>query len=86
LPGSVKPAASAALENLGPLVFGDHALHLRQELVLGGFANGSVEKHQSEPTLFQLIDQQHLMDVTARQAIRRLHVEAIHSAVAGGIS
>jgi hypothetical protein len=82
----MKPAASTALEYLGPLIFGDYALHLQQELILRGFANGPVEENQVHSTLFQLIDQQYLVDVATSQAIWRLHVETLHSAVAGGIS
>jgi hypothetical protein len=37
--------ATAALQNLGAFVFGDHALDLEQQIVLRRIANGPVQKH-----------------------------------------
>ncbi len=70
-------APTAALEDLGPLVLGDHALDLQQELLLGIVPHGMVEEDDLDPGAAKLVDQQHLIGVLARQAIGRVDIEAL---------
>jgi hypothetical protein len=74
---AVTLAAAAALEHLGPLVLGDHALHLQQELILRGLAQGPVEEHDSHPGPLAFVHQHYLVGVLASQAIRRVHVQPL---------
>ena len=46
-------------EDLGALVFGDHALKLHQQLILGGGARRGIEETGLDPVTSELFDQQH---------------------------
>jgi hypothetical protein len=71
------PAApTAALEDLGPLVFRDHPLHLQQEVVLGRAADRAIEKDHLGGGAAKFLNQQHLVRVAARQAVGRMDVKA----------
>ena len=72
-------AASAAFKDLGALVFGHHALDLQQQLVLGRAAQLTIEKHDLDASALKLVNQQHLIGVLARKAIRRVDIEPIHA-------
>jgi hypothetical protein len=70
-------AATAALQNFGALILGDHALDLQQELIFRGLADFPIEEDHLDPCLQELLQQQHLMGVVARQAIRTMHIELV---------
>ncbi len=78
--GAVKLAAAAALSDLGPLVLGDHPLELAQELILRGAGPlGLLGEDHLDPGALELLQQQHLIGVPAREPIRRMtqqHLEA----------
>jgi hypothetical protein len=82
--GGVPLTASAALQNLGALVFGHHALHLQQKVVLRREADRAVEEHDLDPGAAKLVDQQHLVGITAGKAVGRMHVNTV--VVTGGDS
>lgn len=69
--------ASAALQDFGALVLGNHALDLQQELVLRRLTDFSIEEDDLDPSPQELLQQQHLMGVVARQAIGTMDVELI---------
>src|ERR1700758_407259 len=68
--GPVALPAPAALEHLGPLVLGEHALKLQQQAVLGGVPNRAIEKDHLCAGSREFFQQEHLMRVAAGKAIR----------------
>ena len=67
--------ASAPLQDLGPLVFGDHALNLEKKIVLGRATNGAVQEDDLGTGPTELVDQQRLMGVAAGEPIGGVDVE-----------
>jgi len=64
---------AAPLGDLRALVLGDHPLELAQQLVLRGA--GSLRllgEHHLDPAARELLQQQHLVGVAAREAVRRV--------------
>ena len=57
-------------EDLGAFVFGDHALKLHQQLILGGGARRGIEEASLDPVTSELFDQQHLVGVLPAQPVR----------------
>jgi hypothetical protein len=57
--------------------------YLEQQVVLGGFAQRMVEKQKLHAALLQLVDQQHLISVAARQAVGAEHVQAVDGSSGG---
>jgi hypothetical protein len=70
-------AAPTAFQDLGTLVFGYHALHLKQQIVLRRQADRPVEKHDLDPEAPEFVDQQDLIGIAAGQPIRRMDVDPI---------
>ena len=68
--------APAALQDFGPLVFGNHALHLEQEIILRRAANRAVQKDDFRAGATKLVDQKDLMGVPTRQPIRSVDINA----------
>src|SRR3954470_13184099 len=54
-------AAPAALQDLGPLVLGHHALDLQQQIVLRREADRSIKEDDLDPSPVELVNQQHLI-------------------------
>ena len=82
----VTAPASAALEDLGTLVLGDHSLDLQQQVVLGTAADRAVEKHDLHARTADLLDQEHLVGVAPGQAIRGMDVDAVDGAGRHGVA
>ena len=61
-----------ALQDLRPLILGDHALELNQQLILGARTLGRLHKQRFHPLTRELLDQQDLVGVFAAQSIRRI--------------
>ena len=79
-------AAPAALQDFGPLVFGDHALNLEQEVVLSGTTDRAVQENNLRARAVKLIDQEHLMGVTAGEPVRSMDIDALDMAASNRIS
>jgi hypothetical protein len=79
-------ATPAALQDFGPLVFGDYALNLEQEIVLRGAADRAVEESNLRARAAKLIDEEHLMGVTAGEPVRSMDIDALDMAASDGIS
>ncbi len=78
-------AAPAALQDFGPLVFGNHALNLEQEIVLRGAADRAVQENNFRARAAKLIDQEHLMGVTAGKPVRSMDINALDMAASNRI-
>jgi hypothetical protein len=77
--------APATLQDLGPLVFGDHALNLEKQIVLGRAADGAVQENDLGTGPTELVDQQRLMGVAASKPIRGVDIDAVDLATGNGI-
>jgi hypothetical protein len=73
-------AAAAPLEDLGALVLGHHALDLQEQVVLRRHPDRAVEEHDLGAAAAELVEQQHLVRVAARQAIGRVDVHPVDGA------
>jgi hypothetical protein len=78
--GGMSLAAATTLQDLRALILRQHALHLKQQVVLRRGANLAVEKDDLDAGTAQLINQQNLIGVAARQAVGRMNVEPIKRA------
>jgi hypothetical protein len=78
-------AAPSALQNFGSFIFGDHALNLEQEIILRGAADRTVQENNLRARAVKLIDQQHLMDVTAGESVRSVDIDALDRAASNCI-
>ncbi len=59
------------------LVLGDDALNLHQQRVLGGVAAATVEKDHLDAGASEFLQEDHLVGVFTRQAIRIMDIEAV---------
>lgn len=57
------------LQHQRAFVFGEHALHLKQHLLLGAVSEGMVEEHDLAADPLELVDHQHLVGKVAGQAV-----------------
>ena len=65
--------AATPLGDLRALVLGDHPLELAQQLVLRGARSlGLLGEHDLDPAARELLQQQHLVGVAAREPVRRM--------------
>ena len=71
-------AAPVAFDDLRPLILGDHALHLQEEIIFWALAQGPVEKNDLHPGPPEFIHEQDLIGVFAGEPVRRVHVQPIH--------
>jgi hypothetical protein len=76
-PGRVQLPAPRPLQDLGALVLGDDALDLQQQIVLRPLAQRAVQEHQLDAAMLQLVHEQRLVGIAPRQAVGRMHVQAI---------
>jgi hypothetical protein len=85
--GAVELAAAVALGDLGALVFGDHALHLDQQRGLRILTErGALEKAHRDAEALELLEDQHLVGVGAREAIGAQAEHAVQDAGLGGVA
>ena len=70
-------AAAHALGNQRALILGHGTPDLQQQLIVRVTAHRPVEELHLRPMLLQLLDQEHLMNVVASQAVRRGDQDAI---------
>ena len=71
-------ATAVAFHDLGALILGDHPLHLQEEVVFRALAQRPVEEDDLHPGTPELLHQQHLIGVFARQPIGGVHIHAVH--------
>jgi hypothetical protein len=76
--GGMALAPPAALEDLGPLVFRDHALYLQEQVVLRRRADRPVEEDDLGPGPPELLHQDDLVGIAPGQAIGRMDVKTVH--------
>jgi len=75
----VTASAPAALQDLGALVFSDHTLHLQQQVVLRGAANGPVQEQHLGSGTAELLHQQGLVRVAADQSVGREDIKPLNA-------
>ena len=68
--GLLQASPARALEDLGTLLLGDHALHLDQQFALRAVAKRILQKDHLRVELGELLDQEPLMGIIARQPVR----------------
>jgi len=68
-------SAPTALEDLGAFIFGNHALHLQQQVVLGCAVDGTVQEDNLGAAASELLHQQGLMSIAAGQPVGRKHIK-----------
>jgi hypothetical protein len=74
--------APATLRDLRALILGDHALELAQQLVLRcARALSPLHEHDLDPAARELLEQQHLVGVAARETIRRVAQHDLEAAL-----
>ena len=78
LAGPVGLAAAGPLDDLRPLVLGDHALELDQQRVLRGVGARPLDEHHAGAGLGELLDQQRLVGVLAGQPVRGVDEHHLH--------
>jgi hypothetical protein len=79
-------AAAATFHNLRSLVFGDHALHLQQQVFFGTRTDRAIQKRQLNTVALQFFDKQHLPGVSARQPIWGVNIQPLKAAGPGDIA
>jgi hypothetical protein len=62
-----------AFGNKRALILGDRTTDLQQEVVMGILAHGAIQERDLTAVALQLLEQQHLVDIGARQAIWGRH-------------
>jgi hypothetical protein len=61
----VATTSPSALEDLGPFVFGDHTLHLQEQVIFRRTPDSPVEEHHFRAATTELLHEQHLIGVAA---------------------
>src|SRR5215217_9610146 len=79
-------AAPEALPEQRPLVFGDRTLYLQQELVVWVIRDGVIDEHDLTARATQLFEQEHLVGILARQAVRAQNTYHLESPIFGTVS
>ena len=64
------PAAAAALHDLCPLILGDDALNLQQEVIFRALPDRLIEKNHLDAVASPFVQKDDLIGVTAGQPIR----------------
>jgi hypothetical protein len=85
-PRSLQLAAAEPLAKQCPLVLGNGALDLEQQLVTRVLADGPMDEQRLAPGTLELLQQQDLVHVLARQAVGAEHDDATNIAVLRGIA
>src|SRR4051812_49613229 len=78
-------SSAGALQDLGALVLSNDTLDLKQQVVLGGAADRTVEEDDLCAGPAQLLNQEHLMGIAAGEAVRSMHINASQLSCRSGI-
>ena len=84
--GFLQLAAAEPLAEHRALIFGNRALDLQQELVVGVVRDRVLQKHHLGACATELLEQQHLVGILARQAVRGQHDQRAYGTVAHGVA
>ena len=82
---AVQLAASQSFGDLGPLVFGDDALDLDQELSFGIGRRRPVEEDDLAARALELFEKDGLVGIATRQSVRGMHVDSANELLADEI-
>ncbi len=73
--------------DLRPLVLSDHPLHLTQQLALGRLGALILEREDDlDPSASELVEQQNLVGVATREAIRRMAQKHLERPFRGAVT
>src|SRR5215216_17573 len=87
LAGAMNLAAASPLADLRPLVLGDHPLELAQQLILRRpAALRLAREHDLHAGALELLQQQHLVGVAAREPIRAVAEHHLEAALGGAVA
>jgi len=84
--GSVGLAAAGALEDLRPLVFGDHPLELHQERVLRRGQLGRLDEQGLHAMAGELLGQHHPIGLVATQPVGRVDQDRLEVTLGGEVA
>jgi hypothetical protein len=73
----LQAASPHAVSNQVALVFGHRSADLQEQLIVWILAHRSLDKLDLAAALFQLLNQEHLVDILASEAIWSSHQDAI---------
>ena len=79
-------AATRSLENLRPLVFGDHTLKLQQQVVFRRRCTWRIDEKDLDAGARELFDQQNLISILAAQSIGREDEDGVDLTFSGEIA
>jgi hypothetical protein len=79
-------ASATPLHDFGPLVFGDDALYLQQQVIFRALAEWPVQEHQLDAATTPLVEKKNLIRVVTGQPVRRMDVDPINGADGGQIA
>jgi len=82
----VSLTTTRSLQDLRPLIFGDHALELHQQLIFRTVALWPLHKQRLDSVAGELLDQQNLVRVLPAQAVRRLREHNLDLPFGGEVS
>src|SRR5512134_1729656 len=85
-PRLLQLAAAEALAQQRPLVFGHGPLDLQEKLVAGIVGDGVVEERHRAAGTAELLEDQDLIGVLAREAVRAEHRDDVDLGIADGVS
>ena len=71
------------LHDLGALVLGDHALDLKQQVLLGSAAGGIAQEDDLDTAMVEFLEKQYLICIFARKSIWIEDVEAVNGTGGG---
>jgi hypothetical protein len=78
-------SAPHPISDEGPLVFGHRPADLEEEPVVGIITHRSIQKHNFAAKTRELVQDDHLLDVVAGQAIRFRQEDTVHIPITNGI-
>jgi hypothetical protein len=79
-------ASTSPLSDLRPFIFGNHALKLYQQTLLGVVTTGGFQKNRLCSTPAEFFEQQNLVGVFTAEPIRRIDKQSLNASLGHQIS
>jgi|ERR1700678_32578 hypothetical protein len=84
--GRVATTAAATFKDLGALVFSDHALDLKKQIVLCRAPYRPIEEHDLSAATSEFLNEQNLVRIATRQTVGSKDIDPIDAAISHGIT